>query len=82
MTKTDSAKGTYMTDVRGMALYIFDKDKPGISNCYDKCAIAWPPYVNGATAGPTLPLNVTLVKRTDGTMQYAWKGMPLYYYRL
>ncbi len=79
-TKTDSAKGTYMTDTQGMTLYTFDKDTPGVSTCYDGCAKAWPPYTSGATAQSTLPQNITVVKRTDGSTQFAWKGMPLYYF--
>lgn len=80
MVKTDATKGNYMVDFAGMTLYIYDKDTAGISNCYGGCAKAWPPYTSGATAESNLPTNVTLVTRTDGTKQFAWKGMPLYYY--
>jgi len=82
MEKTDSAKGNYLTDPKGMTLYIFDKDTKGVSNCYNGCATLWPPYLASTTAptGMTMPENVTEVKRTDGSMQYAYKGMPLYYY--
>ena len=30
--------GGILTDSKGMTLYVFDKDTPGVSNCYDKCA--------------------------------------------
>lgn len=80
LTKTDAVKGQYITDFAGMALYIFDKDKPGVSNCYNTCATNWPPYTSGATAQKQFPANITTVKRTDGSMQFAWKGMPLYYF--
>lgn len=79
MTKT-AAQGSYMTDFQGMTLYTFDKDTTGVSNCYGGCAKAWPPYTSGATAEKTLPANITVITRTDGTKQFAWKGMPLYYY--
>ena len=81
MTKTDAAKGAYMTDFQGMTLYTFDKDTAGVSNCYDKCAVAWPPYSSGATTESQFPTNITVIKRTDGSSQFAWKGMPLYYYQ-
>src|SRR5690349_14158254 len=32
MTKSNTAKGSYLADNKGMTLYIFDVDKPGISN--------------------------------------------------
>lgn len=79
-TMTDPSKGEYLADFNGMALYTFDKDTPGVSNCYDKCAQVWPVYTSGATAQSTFPPNISVVTRKDGTKQFAWKGMPLYYY--
>ena len=82
MTKTDANKGIYMTDFAGMSVYTFDKDTAGsgTSACYSACAKLWPPYTSGATAQGTFPANVTVITRTDGTKQFAWKGMPLYHY--
>lgn len=80
-TKTDPAKGNYLAAFNGMTLYIFDKDVQGVSNCSGNCLVVWPPYLASGTAPTTLPANVTAIKRVDGTMQYAWKGMPLYYYQ-
>lgn len=80
LTKTDPTKGSYMTDFAGMTLYTFDKDTKGVSTCYAGCATAWPAYTSGAAAQGTLPTNITLVARTDGSKQFAWKGMPLYHY--
>lgn len=80
MTKTDTAKGKYMTDFAGMTLYTYDKDTAGVSTCIGTCAKAWPPYSSGATAQGTLPANISVITRTDGSKQFAWKGMPLYYF--
>lgn len=80
MTKTDSKKGAYLTDFAGMTLYTYDKDGQGVSNCYNACATAWPPYASGATAEKNLPANITVITRTDGSKQFAYKGKPLYYY--
>ncbi len=44
--------GNILTDSRGITLYIFTNDAPNVSNCYDKCADAWPPLI--ATAGQTV----------------------------
>ena len=52
----DTSLGQVLVDENGMTLYQFDRDagtKPQ-SNCYDQCAVAWPPlYVTGnPVAGP------------------------------
>lgn len=70
---------TVLTGANGMTLYIFDKDKPGVSNCYDSCAINWPPLLADATAKPEG--DFTIVDRTDGTKMLAYKGMPLYFWK-
>jgi len=80
LTKTDVTKGSYMTDFAGMTLYTFDEDTTGVSNCNGGCAATWPPYTSGATAEKDFPTNISVVTRSDGTKQFAWKGMPLYYY--
>ncbi|MBE7183997.1 MAG: hypothetical protein INR68_06285 [Methylobacterium mesophilicum] len=71
-----TAKGTVLTDAKGMTLYTFDKDKKGMSACYDDCAKKWPPLA--AAEGAKEMGEFTLVKRKDGTMQWAHEGMPLY----
>jgi predicted lipoprotein with Yx(FWY)xxD motif len=72
--KTD--QGEILTDAKGMTLYTFDKDTSGVSNCYDKCATNWPPLM--ATADAKADGDYSLVERKDGSMQWAYKGMPLY----
>lgn len=69
----------YYTDADGMTLYIFDKDVPGTSNCYEQCAINWPPALAGE--GAVAEGDFTLVERTDGTLQWAHNGMPLYLWK-
>ncbi len=78
MTKTSASLGSYMTGPNGMTLYTFTKDTAGVSNCNGSCATLWPPYTATSQAG--LPSGVTVITRADGSMQYAWNGMPLYYY--
>lgn len=80
LTKTDPTKGTYIADFAGMTLYTYDKDTKGVSNCYSACATAWPPYSSGAVAQGQFPTDISVITRTDGSKQFAWKGMPLYYY--
>lgn len=80
LTKKDPKKGSYLTDFQGATLYTYDKDTSGVSNCSGQCATAWPVYTSGATAEKVLPTNISVITRSDGSKQFAWKGMPLYYY--
>ena len=71
------ADGTMaLTDAKGMTLYTFGKDQPGVSNCNDNCAKNWPPLMAAADAKPMGEW--TIVTRADGSKQWAYKGMPLY----
>jgi predicted lipoprotein with Yx(FWY)xxD motif len=75
--------GSFLVDSKGMTLYLFTKDTPNTSNCYDKCATAWPPLLTtGAPIGgegvDTAKLGTTT--RTDGSVQVTYNGWPLYYY--
>jgi predicted lipoprotein with Yx(FWY)xxD motif len=74
----DSSMGKIYTDQAGMTLYTFDKDEPGKSNCYDQCAINWPPFL--AEAGAMAEGEWTIIDRTDGSKQWAYEGKPLYFY--
>lgn len=66
-----------VTAPNGMTLYTFDEDSPNVSNCYDSCAVSWPPYQ--ASANATSPGNgFTIIDRRDGTRQWAKDGAPLY----
>jgi predicted lipoprotein with Yx(FWY)xxD motif len=69
-------KGGMYTDHKGMTLYTFAKDSGGKSMCNDKCAANWPPLM--ATAGDKSMGDWTVIKRDDGSMQWAYQGMPLY----
>jgi len=68
-----------LTAANGMTLYTFDNDKDGMSACYDQCAANWPPYL--ANAGESMGDEWTTVKRTDGAMQWAYDGKPVYFFK-
>ena len=75
--------GSFLVDDKGMTLYLFTKDTPNTSACYDKCATAWPPLLT--TGNPVAGDGVDASKfgtttRTDGTVQATYNGWPLYYY--
>ena len=64
------------SDAKGMTLYVYAKDTPGVSACEGSCATNWPPLAAAADAQPTG--DWTIVTRTDGTRQWAHLGRPVY----
>lgn len=79
MAASGASAAGMLTDAKGMTLYVFDKDTGGTSVCYDACAVKWPPYL--AKDGDKMPADWTMVKRTDGTMQWAYDGKPVYFFQ-
>ncbi len=66
-----------------MTLYMYTKDTKDTSNCYDKCAQAWPPLLQSAKPTVKDGVDASLLgttTRKDGTVQVTYAGMPLYYY--
>ncbi len=75
-----TAEGGALVGPSGMTLYTFDKDAAGsgASACVGDCAKNWPPLAAAAGAKPEG--DFSLVKRDDGSHQWAYKGKPLYYW--
>ncbi len=77
--------GSFLVDSAGMTLYLFMNDEPGVSNCYDQCAINWPPLLvdsaDAISVTPGLVGEVSTTERTDGTLQVTFDGWPLYYWK-
>lgn len=74
-----TTKDGMLVDAKGMTLYTFDKDSPGVSTCNDACADNWPPLA--ATADAEESDDWTLVGRADGSWQWAYQGRPLYRFK-
>lgn len=82
--KSDSL-GEYLTDTKGMTLYVNALDEKLKSTCIGSCLKQWPmfEYDNKTITvnTDTLSKRLTVFKRSDGTyQQYAYGGRPLYYY--
>jgi predicted lipoprotein with Yx(FWY)xxD motif len=76
-----SAIGYVMAEANHDVLYIYDKDKKGATpSCVGSCAATWLPATGMPQAGPAdhFPGQFALVKRSDGTQQITYNGMPLY----
>jgi predicted lipoprotein with Yx(FWY)xxD motif len=76
--------GDFLVDTNGMTLYLFTVDDPGVSNCYDGCAVAWPPLLVeegvAPAAGDGIGGELGLTERTDGGLQVTYNSWPLYFW--
>ena len=79
MTVAGAQAAGMLADAKGMTLYTFDKDAGGVSACYTDCAVKWPPYLG--KVGDKMEEGWTQIKRTDGTMQWAYDGKPTYFFK-
>jgi predicted lipoprotein with Yx(FWY)xxD motif len=76
-----TALGSILVDARGRTLYLFEKDRSGVSMCSGACAAYWPPLTSrgalrtGSGVHRTL---VTLGKAHNGVRQVLYAGHPLY----
>lgn len=78
-TRTDSSGAQYVADGNGNPLYNYGGDSSGVSNCVGACLVDWPIYTPASTSA-SLPANVSVITRSDGKAQYAYKGLPLYFF--
>jgi predicted lipoprotein with Yx(FWY)xxD motif len=75
----ETGAGVFITDAKGMALYTYAQDNtPGKSACKADCLKAWPAAVAPADAKANGKWSV--ITRDDGTLQWAYRGKPLYTY--
>ncbi|MHB1206673.1 MAG: hypothetical protein ACYCZX_13975 [Rhodospirillaceae bacterium] len=66
------------SDSKGLTLYTYDKDPLGKATCVDECAKIWIPAAVPAKAKPFGEW--TVVSRTDGVKQWAYRGKALYHF--
>lgn len=75
--QTFSRYGPIVVTDRGYAVYRFTLDAPGASACTGPCTDRWPPLlVPGGTR--LTGSDLTTFRRPDGTLQLAYRGIPLY----
>jgi predicted lipoprotein with Yx(FWY)xxD motif len=82
--KTAKTKlGTFLVDGQGRTLYLFEADKPNMSNCSGGCTSIWPPLsaksmpkVSGGVAAG----KVGTTKTPSGGSMVTYNGHPLYTY--
>lgn len=70
-----------LTDAKGMTLYVFDNDKEADkSSCNGMCLMNWP-ALRPAAADKDMGA-WKIITRDDGSKQWAYKGKPVYYFRM
>ena len=75
--------GKVLVDANGRTLYLFEADKPNMSNCSGACLSLWPALLSHqkpeAGAG-VLAAKIGTITATGGKLQVTYDGHPLYYY--
>jgi predicted lipoprotein with Yx(FWY)xxD motif len=82
--KNKDGIGAYLTDEKGMTLYLFKKDSSGQSACASSsgCLEKWPVFFAEkieAVEGIDVA-GIGVITREDGKKQNTYKGLPLYYF--
>ncbi|MBW1294435.1 di-heme oxidoredictase family protein [Aquimarina litoralis] len=92
---SNSDKGTFLiggedASQSGFSIYTFDNDNPTLpfSDCYDNCAVTWPPVtienledlIITNQVSDTFTAGFGLSARCDGTLQVTYDNQPLYFY--
>jgi predicted lipoprotein with Yx(FWY)xxD motif len=76
-----TALGTILVDSRGRTLYLFEKDRNGVSMCNTACKSYWPPLTSRRLprAGKGVHQSLLRLGRAhDGVRQVVYAGHPLY----
>ncbi len=79
----NSTLGSILVDGKGMTLYAWKNDQPGVSNCAGKCLTNWPPLLASGTVTAGTGLNATdfgTTQTTDGRTMVTYNKEPLYYF--
>ena len=79
----DSQFGSMLYDASGQAIYLFDAEQTTRPECYDDCAVAWPPVLTVGEPQEKGRVKSDLLgttRRRDGTTQVTYAGHPLYFY--
>jgi predicted lipoprotein with Yx(FWY)xxD motif len=78
------AHGTYLVDGKGRTLYLFEADKPNMSNCDSGCQSIWPAFSAGSkppvVSGGAVAGKLGMTAPGSGGRIVTYNGHPLYYY--
>lgn len=79
----ETKAGVILVGPRGQTLYLFNRDRSGMSSCYVRCARNWPPLraFGRPVAVPGSGVKqawLSTTRRRDGILQVTYQGHPLY----
>lgn len=83
ITTAGSQFGEVLFDSSDRAIYVFDLEQSSKSECYEECAVEWPPVLtkgDPVAKGDVEQGRLGTTKRDDGSLQVTYEGQPLYYY--
>jgi predicted lipoprotein with Yx(FWY)xxD motif len=85
VAETVTIAGDHLVGETGFALYTFDNDTPGTSNCSGGCLDNWPALLvsaaNEVHVGDALDdEDFATITRDDGTFHATYQDAPLYYF--
>lgn len=83
ITSAGSDFGTILVNRDNQAIYRFDRENDGRSECYGACAAAWPPVLTKGVPkarGKIRQKYLGTTRRKGGALQVTYAGSPLYYY--
>jgi predicted lipoprotein with Yx(FWY)xxD motif len=78
-----STLGRILVDGRGRTLYLFARDRNGMSACSGACAVYWPPLIASGKLSAVAGARASLLgktRRADGRLQVTYRHHPLYRY--
>jgi predicted lipoprotein with Yx(FWY)xxD motif len=81
VTLRKTALGPILVDARGRTLYLFEKDRGGISACNTACLTYWPAFTSRTAprAGKGVRQSMLkVVRQHNGLRQVTYAGHPLY----
>ncbi len=85
-SRQSATLGEYLTDSKGMTLYVFADDPKLKRSCLGECAKIWPPFIydnkdlRSFNDVLSRRMNVIFQNKEDSIIQYAYGEKPLYYY--
>jgi predicted lipoprotein with Yx(FWY)xxD motif len=85
VTVRTTGLGKVLADQHGRTLYLFEKDKRGMSACTGSCVSFWPPLLTSGRPRVASGIKRSLlgtIRRSDGSTQVTYRGHPLYRFSL
>jgi predicted lipoprotein with Yx(FWY)xxD motif len=78
LSKDSGGVWAYKSFPQLTTLYTSQRDSRGKSGCDERCSSIWPPLAAGTQETGKKVGNWSVINRSDGRSQWAYKGQPVY----